>query len=77
MTPRDYLGNIPKVGDTIAIVLSTSTRHSVLTKAQVTEFKETPKQIKMFIKPIDNKYLFRDFLFLSDNINSDQFIIIK
>lgn len=77
MTPRDYLGNIPKVGDIIAIVLSTSTRHSVLTKSQVTEFKETPKQIKMFIKPIDNKYLFRDFLFLFDNINNNQFIIIK
>lgn len=77
MTPRDYLGNIPKVGDIIAVILNTSTRYSVLTKAQVTEFKESPKQIKMFIKPIDTKYLYRNYLILLDNKNSNQFIITK
>lgn len=77
MTPRDYLGNIPKVGDIIAVILNTSTRHSVLARASVTGFKETQKQIKMFIKPIDTKYLYRNYLILLDNKNSNQFIITK
>lgn len=77
MTPKDYLGNIPKVGDIIAVIHNTSTRHSELTRASVTGFKETPKQIKMFIKPIDTKYLYRNYLILLDNQNNNQFIIIN
>lgn len=77
MTPKDYLGNIPKAGDIIAVIHNTSTRHSELTRASVTGFKETPKQIKMFIKPIDTKYLYRNYLILLDNKNSNQFIITK
>lgn len=78
MTPRDYLGNIPKVGDTIAIIVNTSTSHASLEKAIITKFEETKKLIKMFVESPEERYfLFRNYLILEDNKNNDQFIIIN
>ena len=80
MTPKDFLGNIPKVGDTIAVIINISTRSSRLAKAIITEIKETKQQIRVYIKPLDKKtynVLLRSYIVLLDNINDNQFIIIN
>ena len=78
MTPKDFLGNIPKVGDIIAVIINISTRSSRLSKAIITEIKETKQQIRVYIKPLDGKaYLYRSYIVLLDNINDNQFIIIN
>ena len=80
MTPKDFLGNIPKVGDTIAVIINTSTRSSILSKAIITEIKETKQQIRVYIKPLDEKtynVLLRSYIVLLDNVNDSQFIIIN
>ena len=78
MTPKDYLGNIPKVGDTIAVIINTSTRSSRLAKARITELRETKMSIRMYIEPVDEEtYLYRSYIVLGDNLNDSQFIVIK
>lgn len=74
---KDFNGITPKVGDTIAIIVPTSTRAGALKKARITSFRECQKMVKMFIEPIvANVFLYRDYICLTRN-NDNQFIIIN
>jgi hypothetical protein len=73
---KDFNGVTPKVGDIIAVIVPTSTRAGTLKKARVTSFKECQRMVKMFIEPLANVFLYRDYICLTRN-NNNQFIIIN